>query len=563
MKKKVHTVTLIVGGLLILFALAFPSTELLSLIDPVSGSSVEQINLGITLLRISVVILGVLIVGLGKLSIWQAQPKGGRAVAEPAHLWNSVILVGVLCVATGLRFYSLNSGLWHDEVLTQVWFARMPVGEILSTYESQNQNFLYSLLAHASFQIFGEGAWSLRLPAVLFGVASIWAMYFFACQVANSREGLLAAALLAFSYHHVWFSQNARGYTGLLFWTLLSSALFLKAIRLGRPQTWLAYAVSSALGVYTQMTMVFVIFSHLTSYGTTVFTRRKEVWPDRWTGFFIGFGLSGVVVLLLHALVLPQVFSTVIGQESTIPAWKNPLWTLFELFKGLSVGMVNGAVAVLALGIFCLGLWSIGGTNWIFLQLLLVPPMLCAVVNIALGHHLWPRFFFFTFGFATLIVVRGMMHLGHLIGRFLKLAPAKSIALGTGLCAGLIVVSALSVPSAYAPKQDFKGALDFVTSQSRPGDVVVTTGLATFTYQSLYKVNWESIESLEALNKIRADAKRTWLVFTFPTHMAAVYPEVMFTIQTDFELVRRFPGTVGDGTLFVYRYNGMGHKSFN
>ena len=432
----------------------------------------------------------------------------------------------------------------------------MPVGELISTYDTQNQNFLYSLLVRSCFRIFGEDAWSLRLPAAMFGVASIWAMYFFGRQVANAREALLAAALLTFSYHHIWFSQNARGYTGLLFWTLLSSGLFLKALRERRAQLWLAYAVSSALGVYTQMTMVFVIASHLAAYGTTLFARRKEIWSDRWTGLFLGFGLAGFFILLLHALVLPQVLSTVAGQESTVPAWKNPLWTLFELFNGISVGLVHGAVAIIALGIFSLGLWSSGRRNGVFVQLLFVPPLLCAAVNIAMGHHLWPRFFFFTFGFAALVVVRGTMLLGEVMGRFVKFAPGKSVALGTVMCAGLIVVSALSARSAYAPKQDFKGALDFVISSSQPGDAVVTVGLATFTYQNLYKVSWKSVESTEALNAVRDDAKRTWLLYTFPTHMAAVYPDIMTTIKNDFEIVKRFPGTVGDGTVFVFRSNG-------
>jgi mannosyltransferase len=540
-------VALMVAGILV------PSSSLIESIRTVPAHLADQLLTGATLLRIGVVILGLIAVVLSRVSIGQTIRRREGVATNHSSAADTVILTIILLAASALRLYDLDAGLWHDEILTYVKFARMPAGEIISTYDTQNQNFLYSLLVRACFGIFGDDAWSLRLPAVMFGVASIWAMYFFARQAVNKREALLAAALLTFSYHHIWFSQNARGYTGLLFWTLLSSGLFLMVLREGRLQLWLAYAVSSAFGVYTQMTMVFVIVSHLTAYGTTLFVRRRETWPDRWTGLFVGFGLTGFLILLLHALVLPQVLSTVVGQESTVPAWKNPLWTLLELYKGLSVGMVDGAVAVIALGVFCLGLWSIGRTNGLFLQLLFVPPLLCAAINMAMGHHLWPRFFFFTFGFGALVVVRGTMFLGQLMTRFLKLAPAKSITLGTVLCAGLIVASALSVRSAYAPKQDFKGALEFVISNSEPGDAIATAGLATFTYQNLYKVNWKSVDSLEALNAVRAGAKRTWLLYTFPTHMAAVYPDIMAAIQSDFGIVKRFPGTVGDGTVFVAR----------
>jgi mannosyltransferase len=544
------------GVALTLAGIFVPSSVLIESLRTVPPRLSDQLLTGATLVRIGVAALGLLAVVLSRLSIWQLAPVRERVGAKREDITNIAILVIILITASALRLYDLNAGLWHDEILTYVKFARMPVGEIISTYDSQNQNFLYSLLVRACFKSFGENAWSLRLPAVMFGVASIGAMYFFGRQLASPREALLTAALLTFSYHHIWFSQNARGYTGLLFWTLLASGLFLQALREGRPQLWLAYAASSALGVYTQMTMVFVIISHFTAYITTLFARRSEAWSDRWTGLFLGFGLAGFFILLLHALVLPQVLSTVAGQESTVPAWKDPLWTLTELFRGISVGLVHGVVAVIALGVFGLGLWSIGRTTGIFLQFLFVPPLLCAAVNIAMGHHLWPRFFFFTFGFAALVVVRGTMLLGDAMARMMKIAPAQSAALGTFLCAGLIFVSALSARSAYAPKQDFGGALNFINSNSQPGDTIVTVGLATFTYQNLYKVKWKSVESVEALDAVRAVTKRTWLIYTFPTHMAAVYPDIMTAIRSDFEFVKRFPGTVGDGTIFVFRSNG-------
>jgi uncharacterized membrane protein len=59
--------------------------------------------------------------------------------------------------------------------------------------------------------LFGDSGAALRLPAALFGVASLGAVYALGREVVGRREGLLAALALAFSYQHVWFSQNARG----------------------------------------------------------------------------------------------------------------------------------------------------------------------------------------------------------------------------------------------------------------------------------------------------------------------------------------------------------------
>src|SRR5207237_6299830 len=125
---------------------------------------------------------------------------------------------------------------------------------------------LYTVMAHASFRIFGEGAWALRLPAVLFGTGSIVALYLLARQVATRAEALFASALFTFSYHHVWFSQNARGYSGLLFWTLISSWFLIRALREDRAFLWLAYAVTASLGIYTHITLMFIIAGQAARY---------------------------------------------------------------------------------------------------------------------------------------------------------------------------------------------------------------------------------------------------------------------------------------------------------
>jgi hypothetical protein len=172
---------------------------------------------------------------------------------------------------------------------------------------------------------------------------------------------------------------------------------------------------------------------------------------------------------------------------------------------------------------------------------------------ISVGHHLWPRFFFFSLGFAVLIVIRGAMVTGRLIGKMFKLTKTNSERIGTALCAGLIIVSALSVPFAYGPKQDYNGALDFVQANLEPGDSVVAVGLAAFVYDDFYKTGWESVSTLEQLNLVRTRSNRTWLVYTFQPVLESVSPDIGESIQRDYPLIRTFEGTVGAGTVYVYR----------
>src|SRR6185436_4222115 len=126
-------------------------------------------------------------------------------------------MAGLSVLAFALRLPGLNSCMWLDEILTMVRFARPPAWQILTTFPDQNQHMLYSLLAHGSISLFGDQVWALRLPSVFFGVASIWALFLLGRKLIGEKQALAASALMTVSYHHIWFSENARGYMGLLF----------------------------------------------------------------------------------------------------------------------------------------------------------------------------------------------------------------------------------------------------------------------------------------------------------------------------------------------------------
>lgn len=554
-----YKLTFIIGIFLIIIGIFVPSSLLISFLRAAPSEDLEtQLILGATLFKVGLVIFGFLVLVLNKLPIvWKPEIKKLESTSNHNKKLIIASVTIILIISFAIRLYGLSFGLWFDEIMTYVKYANMPYGKIITTYDSQNNHILYSLLAHSSFQIFGESDFALRLPAVLFGVASIWAIYLLGSEVSTRREALLSAVLLAFSYHHIWFSQNARGYTGLLFWTLLSSWLLLRGIREGWPRLWLLYAITIAFGAYTHMTMSFVVIGHFIIYILTLLlSRRENLWNRVRISFFLGFCLAGLFTVQFYALVLPQVFGKAlwIGVESTVMDWKNPLWTILLLAKGMKIGFARYSVAIVAFFIFGTGLFSFIRNKPVIVLLFLIPTLLATTVMMLMGHPLFPRTFFFAMGFGVLIIIRGTMVLGYLVGNLFRLSPSRSNLIGVVLCAGLIIVSAMSVPKAYAPKQDYSGALKFVEERKEPGDIIVTVGVvATAPYNSLYNVDWEEAETLEELNSIRNRAKRTWLVYTMPLYLQSEYPEIMSNIKSDFKIEKQFYGTLGDGTIVVCR----------
>jgi hypothetical protein len=57
-------------------------------------------------------------------------------------------------------------------------------------------------------------------------------------------------------------------------------------------------------------------------------------------------------------------------------------------------------------------------------------------------------------------------------------------------------------------------------------------------------------EELEAIRRSHADV---WLVYTLPIELRTYVPEVWDAVQAEFEVVRTFPGTLGDGAVNVCR----------
>jgi uncharacterized membrane protein len=437
--------------------------------------------------------------------------------------------------------------------MTYVNYANQPFGVLVTTYDSQNHHILYSLFAHASFMIFGEGAWALRLPAVLFGVGSILALYVFAREFVNRREALLSAALLAFSYHHVWFSQNARGYSALLFFSLLSNWMLVRALREQRLSLWLWYAVFAALGVYVHMTMLFMVFGHFLIFLWHRLGSKEIHWRAVASEFLAGFCMAGLLTLTLYALVLPQLLGGTYmqGVETTIETWTNPIWTIIEVFRNLQIGFAGSLVAVIACIIFTIGLYRFYHDDSLVIQLFIIPTAVTVCVILVLGHPLFPRTFFFLMGLGVMIVIRGTMALGQISARLAQLRFSDPALPGTVLCLSMIAVSAFSVPRAYAPKQDFTGALDYINGHATGEDVVVTAGVAATIYKQFYNVEWPVTETVEDLVDASTDSRRTWFLYTMPLHMMSAYPELWARLEGEFNIMRSFYGTLGDGTVFV------------
>ncbi len=492
-----------------------------------------------------------------------ATEKVGREV-----YWLSLALLAVLTLATVLRFSGAGGDLWLDET-GSLPTVRLPAYQLIATYQSPNQHVLYALLANLSSTLLGENSLTLRLPALLFGVGGVWALYRLGRVLTGPTEALLASLLLAVSYHHIFFSQDARGYTAMVCLSLLTSALFLRAVETNRAGLWVGYAVLSVLNVYVHMYGAFVVAGHLTAYGVLLLTQRFP-WSATWPltrRLLLATGAIALVSLQLYVLILPQVLNYfVVSERKGIGfGYSSSTGFLAEVVRGLQIGFV-GLAGLAILGIFGLvGLISYLRQSLFSLVALFAWMGFPVLSVVLLKMGVYPRFFLFALPIGLLLVVRGVhLSLDWLLARLGAVRGAagiqgqKSLTIRNYAWVGAVVlgavVSAFTLAPLYStPKQDFSGALAYAEQARQPGDTVVAVNMAGPVYQNYYRPDLKAAQDVDDLTALRREGHALWLIYIFPADMQARFPELYSLITSQSQPIRRFPGLIGDGEIYLNR----------
>ncbi|MCB9830858.1 MAG: glycosyltransferase family 39 protein [Planctomycetes bacterium] len=452
-------------------------------------------------------------------------------------------------IAPGLGFaaiaglVALDQGLWFDEIWTLVDFGRLPFGELLTTYGSDNNHPLYTLLARLALLAFGEVAWALRLPAFIFGLLAIVELGRLGRLVLDPVRGALAATILAVAGPQIWFSTNARGYSALLFFSLLATRHLVASRVDSSRRLMLKQALALALGSWVHATMIFVALGQLVGGALLLRDLRRR----RVVGAVL---LAGLFSLLFHLPILGEMYRFLLGgggHEKVTSSWNSPLWMLRETAARLGLPLAAAlAAAVPALVFGLVGLRRLAATDRMLPAMVLLPALIGGGCMIGLGRNLWPRFFYFELGFAILVAVAALVPgprrdegRGR---RFWRLAAGSA----------LIVGSALTIVTSrpFMPKQDFAAAASF--ADTLPAGRVVTVGLARMPCADYLHRPYLAVDDRAELESL-LDGRDLWVLDTLPIWLEERRPELARLIADRGRIERRFPGSLGGGSILVWR----------
>lgn len=150
-------------------------------------------------------------------------------------------LAVVLAAAAGLRYHNLDPGTFthpdaclpnadipHDLSVPAPRHTLIDTLRVVAAAETHPPGF--STAMYFWTKVFGTDRVVVRIPAVLFGIGTVWLVYVLGARTEGRVAGLLAATVLALHGTHVYWSQEPRQYSMGYFFALLSTVMLAEVV---------------------------------------------------------------------------------------------------------------------------------------------------------------------------------------------------------------------------------------------------------------------------------------------------------------------------------------------
>jgi 4-amino-4-deoxy-L-arabinose transferase-like glycosyltransferase len=413
-----------------------------------------------------------------------------------------IIIVLLILLALGLRLYQLgNPSLWYDELLEldllqgSFW----DIGPQLIRHAAMPLDYY---LLYGWIKLGQHEAW-VRFPAAFFGVLAIPLMYKLASSLFNKNVGYLAALLLALASFSIRYSQDARPYAMLSFWTLLCFWSLWRAYQTGRGKYWVGVMGGLAGAALSHYFALFLLapIALLVGLQLLFHLRHSLYWVH-----LIYFVICLMVLLTIFAFNgrlrdlynVGSRFSTLTAQPETltVPSAQKPN-------KGVgpprTVGFVLTGVLIpfssaepfsflLVNSLFLIGLFSFGKAkkwwgHYVLLGWLVLPIVLIYLFLLQRGTFFAVRYILYTLPAYLILVANGFdmvtLALVRLRAKFGISQPQRRGMLAAALTVAVITVwifgelSELSQNYRPDAREDWRAVGQLLQANAGPTDAVI------------------------------------------------------------------------------------------
>ena len=320
-----------------------------------------------------------------------------------------LLFSSVLLLALCMRIHFMTRSLFYDELYTAVHGAQASsLFDALFKNYSPSNHLGYTAVAYFTCHLLGTREWALRLPALLFGLGSIFVFWKWSRKYFGSQTAILGSFFLALAPAHIIWSASARGYSACVFFTLLSTSLYFSLLEKPSLKTTLLLTLTNifAPSFHVYFLCVFLAqFLHFLLISIRFSAKQEPSMTGRSLFFIL---LSIGATILCSVLIYFQTLPTLAGMAADHRAF----------VPGFPVTLLNDflSLPLCPLGLLCLGLMVIGFISpnvrlahwrvYVALLFLMVLP-----VWFSKPVYIYPRFFAYLLPFFFLLIAHGMVHI--------------------------------------------------------------------------------------------------------------------------------------------------------
>ncbi len=428
----------------------------------------------------------------------------------------------VLVLAFALRLIALGDrNFWYDEAFSAI-FAQQGIPAMVestivpdeTTRAPEIHPLLYYITLNGWISILGASAFAIRLLSVVFGVATVYAVFLLARALFDARTGMIAALIAVIAPFHIQYSQEARMYALMGLLLMLATWAFVQAYRESETRIawgwWIGFGVIAGLAMHTQQLSAF----YLAALGVIPFAARHS---KRIIGMIAGTVAAFLIYLPWILVAFAQFERVTANYWIPVPNAARLLLTLRSLLVVNLDIPAPGSLIGLAIALLLL--------IFLMVQVIMRRNRQSTSERAALYFALWmfAAPILALWGFSQ---VRPLYIDRALIGSALMLyialawlvAKAKlprPIQIGVG--ALLIAASAIGLLTHYAwaafPNSPFRQAMASISRDIQPGDVVIhqdkTSALPSIFYATELDQRYLRDEPGAADDTLSPTAQRT------------------------------------------------------
>jgi 4-amino-4-deoxy-L-arabinose transferase-like glycosyltransferase len=281
-----------------------------------------------------------------------------------ANFWTLLIMLAIVLLAAGLRFYRLDAqSLWNDEG-TSAALALRDLGTIARNAADDIHPPLYYWLLALWVRLFGTSEFALRSLSALLGVGVVALTMRLAQRWFNTQTALLVGLLAAAAPLAVYYAQEARMYMPVTFFGLAAILALTRVLPVGaeprslRPGPLLGYGLATLAMLYTHYYGATLLLAHNLAFLVWLALRR-ELRRTAWRHLGL-WALTQLTILACYAPWLAYAWHTI----RHWPSISAP-FTLAELILRLAQALPLGITVpttrwTLAIGVSLAALAAVG-----------------------------------------------------------------------------------------------------------------------------------------------------------------------------------------------------------